>query len=166
MLESLEIFLKYSSFDLFELAKDGAEGECTEPVGNVRVIAGSLNDTKGPAKTHSPVELWDITISKKDATIDLPFPENYNCIIFVRRGKIDIVGDDDSKRHVGPQEVALTQRNGGTVRIQSGQKDTSVLIMGGLPLDEPIAARGPFVMNTWEEIAKANRDFQMGKMGQ
>lgn len=154
---------KIPTVELFEAIKDGIEGECTEAVGNARIIAGSLNGTKGPAKTHSPVELWDVTISKKDATIDLPFPENYNCIIFVRRGKIDIVGDDNAS--LGPQEVALTKRNGGTVRIKSGQKDTSVLIMGGLPLDEPIAARGPFVMNTWDEIAKANQDYQMGKMG-
>lgn len=61
--------------------------------------------------------------------------------------------------------MALTQRNGGMVRIKSGQKNTSVLIMGGLPLDEPIAARGPFVMNTMDEIVKANRDYQMGKFG-
>ena len=151
--------------DLYEATKDGNEEECREPVGNARIIAGSLHDTKGPAKTFSPVELWDVTISKANATIDLPFPENYNCIIFLRRGKIDIIGEDESKRHVGPQEVALTQRNGGMVRIKSGQKNTSVLIMGGLPLDEPIAARGPFVMNTMDEIAKANRDYQMGKFG-
>lgn len=54
--------------DLHEAIKDGNEGECTEPVGNARIIAGSLNGTKGPAKTFSPVELWDVTISKANAT--------------------------------------------------------------------------------------------------
>jgi redox-sensitive bicupin YhaK (pirin superfamily) len=144
--------------------KEETDGECSaEPVGNVRVIAGSFKDTKGPAKTHSPVELWDVTISTKGATVDLPFQEDHNCIVFVRRGQIDVLGDDDLKGHVGPQAVALTQRNGGAIRIQAREKNTSVLIMGGLPLDEPIAARGPFVMNTWDEIRKANMDFQMGK---
>lgn len=154
---------KIPSVEIFE-AGDGSDGECTaDSVGNVRVIAGSFDGTKGPATTFSPVELWDVTISTKGATVDLPFPEQYNCIVFVRRGKIDIVGEDGGKSHVGPQAVALTQKNGGIVRIQSGEKDTSVMIMGGLPLDEPIAARGPFVMNTWDEIAKANRDFQSGR---
>ncbi|KAL7540196.1 LOW QUALITY PROTEIN: hypothetical protein ACHAXR_010013 [Thalassiosira sp. AJA248-18] len=152
--------------DIYEAKTGGSGEECTpDSVGNARIIAGSFQGTKGPASTFSPVELWDLTLSKANATIDLPFPEDYNCIIFVRRGEINIVGEDDVKRHVGPQEVALTQKNGGTVRIQSGQRDTSVLIMGGLPLDEPIAARGPFVMNTMDEITKANRDFQLGKFG-
>jgi redox-sensitive bicupin YhaK (pirin superfamily) len=55
--------------------------------------------------------------------------------------------------------------NGSIVRIQSQEPETSVLIMGGLPLDEPIAARGPFVMNTWDEIVQANRDYQSGNFG-
>lgn len=153
--------------DIYEAKKDGSEGECPDEdsVGNVRVVAGSFDGTKGPASTFSPVELWDVTISKKDATVDLPFPEDYNCIVFIRRGKIDILGENDTKEHVGPQAVALTQRNGGVLRIRSGQKDTSVLIMGGLPLNEPIAARGPFVMNTMDEIMQANKDYQRGKFG-
>jgi len=133
-------------------------------VGKVRVIAGSFLGTKGPATTFSPVELWDVSITKQ-STIDLPFPEQYNCIIFVRRGNIDIIEEGDKKSHVGPQAVALTKMNGSIVRIQSQEPETSVLIMGGLPLDEPIAARGPFVMNTWDEIVQANRDYQSGNFG-
>lgn len=146
--------------------KEGSMGECgAEPVGNVRVIAGSFNGTTGPASTFSPVELWDLTIKQQMATVDLPFPVEYNCVVFVRRGSIDIVGKDSANRNVGPQAVALTQKNGDVLRIQSVEKDTSVLVMAGLPINEPIAARGPFVMNTQEEIRQANRDFQSGKMG-
>jgi len=151
--------------DIFE-TNDGSEGECaTDSVGNVRVIAGSFKGTKGPASTFSPVELWDVTIKKGQAIVDLPFPEKYNCIVFVRRGKIDVVGENNAKKHVGPQAVALTEKNGDVLRIQAGEPNTSVLIMGGLPLDEPIAARGPFVMNTSDEIMQANRDYQSGKFG-
>ena len=91
----------------------------------------------------------------------------FSCIIFVRRGKIDILGEDDKKSHVGPQAVALMERNSGgnIIRIRSGEPDTSLVIMGGLPLNEPIAARGPFVMNTWDEISQANRDYQLGNFG-
>lgn len=150
--------------DIYETEDEN--GECAaEPVGNVRVIAGSFNETKGPASTFSPVELWDVTINKKHAVVDLPFPAKYNCVVFVRRGNIDIVGENNTKRHVGPQAVSLMGKNGDVIRIQSRGKDTSILIMGGLPLDEPIAARGPFVMNTMDEIHQANRDYQSGKFG-
>lgn len=136
--------------------------------GAVRVIAGSFRGTKGPASTYSPVELWDVSI-EDGATVDLPFPSEYNCIVFVRRGNVDVVaggGDDETTTtRVGPQDVALTERNGDAVRLRAGAPDTSVLIMGGLAIDEPIAARGPFVMNTWDEIVQANRDYQLGKFG-
>jgi redox-sensitive bicupin YhaK (pirin superfamily) len=143
------------------------EGECDagSAVGSVRVISGSFQGTKGPASTFSPVELWDVSIKEDRATVDLPFPPEYNCIVFVRHGKIDVVGGDDEKVHVGPQVVALTKRNGDAIRIQSGEPDTSLLIMGGLSIDEPIAARGPFVMNTFDEINQANRDYQFGNFG-
>jgi len=148
--------------DIYQ-TKDGGSEECdAESVGNVRVIAGSFQGTKGPASTFSPVELWDVTINNKQAVVDLPFPKEYNCIVFVRRGSIDILGENDAKRNVGAQAVALTQNNGDALRIQSKEPNTSVLIMGGLPLNEPIAARGPFVMNTQEEIMQANIDFHSG----
>jgi redox-sensitive bicupin YhaK (pirin superfamily) len=144
--------------------KDATSGGAKECVGNLRVIAGSFLGTKGPATTFSPVELWDATIQKK-ATIDFPFPDLYNCIVFVRRGHIDIVGKNGEKVRVGSQAVALMDRKGGRVRIQSAEHDTSLLIMGGLPLNEPIAARGPFVMNTLDEINQANKDFMTGNFG-
>jgi redox-sensitive bicupin YhaK (pirin superfamily) len=143
---------------------NGGEACAAESVGKVRVIAGSFHGMKGPASTFSPVELWDVSMSK-NATVDFPFPELYNCIIFVRRGKIDILGADDENSRVGPQAVVLTEKNGAIVRIRSEDPETSILIMGGLPLNEPIAARGPFVMNTWDEIAQASRDYQLGNFG-
>jgi len=150
--------------DLKEASVDGEE--CSEDtVGSVRVIAGSFLGTKGPASTFSPVELWDATIQKKGTVVDLPFPDDYNCIVFVRRGEIDIIAEKGDAKRVESQGVALMKQEGGTIRIKTAQKNTSLLIMGGLPLNEPIAARGPFVMNTWDEINKANRDYMMGKFG-
>ncbi|KAL7517791.1 hypothetical protein ACHAWX_002681 [Stephanocyclus meneghinianus] len=143
-------------------------GECannSESFGKVRVIAGSFQGIKGPASTFSPVELWDVMISKSNSIVDLPFPEDYSCIVFVRRGKASIFGETGNAYEVGPQSVALTERKGGVLRVKAGEDDTSLLVMGGSPLNEPIAARGPFVMNTWDEIAQASRDFYNGNFG-
>jgi len=66
---------------------------------------------------------------------------------------------------VGPQAVAVMQREGRTLRLAATEAGSQLLLLGGAPLDEPIAARGPFVMNTDAEIAQANADFRSGKMG-
>ena len=136
----------------------------SESVGKVRVIAGSFHGTKGPASTFSPVELWEVILPTPNNVVDLPFPEHYNCIVFVRRGKASIVGENTA-HEVGPQSVALMEKKGGILRVRGDEDDTSLLVMGGLPLNEPIAARGPFVMNTWNEIAQASRDYQFGNFG-
>ena len=149
-------------------AAETGEEQCadnSDSIGRVRVIAGSFQGAIGPASTFSPVELWDVLLSKSNSLADLPFPEEYSCIVFVRHGEITILGENDTEYKVGPQSVALTERKGGVLRVKAGDDDTSLLIMGGLPLNEPIAARGPFVMNTWDEITQANRDYQSGNFG-
>jgi len=136
--------------------------------GIVKVIAGSFHGVKGPAKTYSPVELWDVQLPTKDLQVELPFPENYNCVVFVRKGEIDLYESDDKSHHVGSQAVAIMKNEAGrnTLKVSAKQKNTSLLIMGGEPINEPIAARGPFVMNTWPEIQQAMYDYSSGKMGQ
>jgi len=143
--------------------------------GSVRVISGSFNGVNGPAKTFSPIELWDVTLPTKGHIVELPFPENFNCLIFVRRGEIDLFENkdkvEDSEKDqiqlLPSQAVAIMKSQSGkiTLKLSATQKNTSLLIMGGAPIDEPVAARGPFVMNTWDEINKAMNDFQSGKMG-
>jgi redox-sensitive bicupin YhaK (pirin superfamily) len=134
-------------------------------VATVRVIAGELNGVKGPAKTFSPVELWDMQVPKKDSVVEVPVKEGHNCIAFVRRGGMEVLTNEGNQK-VGPQAVALMERSGTHLKFRTTSADTSILIMGGEPIDEPIAARGPFVMNTHDEIMQANRDFQSGRMGQ
>lgn len=63
-------------------------------------------------------------------------------------------------------QVALLSKNGEQVTIKGSESDTiHVLLIGGVPLGEPIAHRGPFVMNTWDEIDQAIRDYRNGKLG-
>ena len=134
-----------------------------------RIIAGSLGETNGAAQTFSPVQMWDINLPHAGAEVDLPFPSDHNGMVFVRRGSVDILSGDDAKGKkysVGPQDVALLRMDGSdVVRLRVNEPDSSVMILGGEPLNEPIAAQGPFVMNTYDEIHKAVSDFRMGKFG-
>lgn len=136
------------------------------PLATVRLIAGELNDMKGPATTFSPVQMWDVIVPVV-GQVDIPFPAQHNCILFVRRGGVKVLSGDDGEgkqTSLGPQDLALMHLDGSDVlRIHVDQPDTSVIILGGEPLNEPIAAQGPFVMNSFEEIQKANMDYRMGK---
>eukprot|EP00560_Eucampia_antarctica_P006278 CAMPEP_0197824736 /NCGR_PEP_ID=MMETSP1437-20131217/1954_1 /TAXON_ID=49252 ORGANISM="Eucampia antarctica, Strain CCMP1452" /NCGR_SAMPLE_ID=MMETSP1437 /ASSEMBLY_ACC=CAM_ASM_001096 /LENGTH=299 /DNA_ID=CAMNT_0043424485 /DNA_START=167 /DNA_END=1066 /DNA_ORIENTATION=+ len=133
---------------------------------SARIIAGSLHGKVGPAETFTPVDLWDIIIPKDEESIELSLPNGHNTIIFVRRGGI-LLGN----KKLGPQDTIILKPeiNGSgennILKLTSTTKDTSVILMGGEPINEPIAARGPFVMNTQEELRQAGNDFRTGKMG-
>jgi len=141
-------------------------GATEEATASARIVAGELGGTKGPAKTHSPVQLWDLKLSSK-TPVDVPFPAEHNCIVFARSGSVKILGNDDKElKTLNPQDVAIMALDGSnTLRLQSNKGDSSVLILGGEPLNEPIAAQGPFVMNTRQELQQAMSDYHSGKMG-
>jgi len=140
------------------------EAECGANPATVRVIAGDFRGTKGPASTFSPVELWDVSLPQTGKPIVLSLPDGHTGIVFVRRGAIAI-GAEGAEERVGPQGVALLEGAGSSLRLVAKEAGTQLLMLGGQPLDEPIAAQGPFVMNTRKEIMEANMDFQNGKMG-
>ena len=142
----------------------GAGSECGANPATVRIIAGEFRGTTGPAKTFSPVELWDVSIPQPEKPIVLALPEGHTGIIFVRRGAIAI-GAEGRESTVGPQGVALLEGEGSSMRLVAKEEGTPLLMLGGEPLNEPIAAQGPFVMNTRKEIMEANMDFQEGRMG-
>jgi quercetin 2,3-dioxygenase len=147
----------------------GAAGE--DVLATARLIAGELADAKGAAQTFSPVELWDVSISKVGSEIEIPFPADHNCIVFVRRGGVEVLSSPKSNSsgkldssQLGPQDVALMNLDGSDVlRLRATEAGSSVLILGGEPLNEPIAARGPFVMNTQSELQQAVSDYHAGK---
>lgn len=133
----------------------------SDPGATARVIAGTLQGTEGPAKTYSPVNVWDVSLPTKGSVVDIPYPSDHSGIVFVRRGSISI---NDKK--LGPQDVALLnngEQDAKAIQLTVLENDSAVLILGGEPLNEPIANRGPFVMNTDLEIQQAIMDYQNGR---
>ena len=127
--------------------------------GQVRVIAGEFAGTQGAASTYSPVNLWDIKLNA-GKTVELSMPDGQNSMLFVRQGRLVV---DSSV--IGPGDLALLEQDGTRIRLHASE-DTSLLLMGGEPIAEPIVASGPFVMNSEQEISRAMMDYQSGRMGQ
>ena len=126
--------------------------------GTLRVIAGNFAGTQGAASTFSPVNLWDIKLNA-GKSVELIVPAGHNTMLFVRQGKVALGGTV-----IGAADMALLESEGTRIKLQA-QEDTSLLLMGGEPIAEPIAASGPFVMNTEQEIRIAMMDYQSGRMG-
>lgn len=128
-------------------------------VGTVRVIAGEFADVRGPAKTFSPINLWDMRLSAGGKVV-CKVPEGHTTLLLIVSGKVEFAG----RQTLGAAELAVLEPQGEIVEMNI-LEDTKVLLLGGRPLEEPIVAHGPFVMSSEAEILQAIRDFNDGKMG-
>ncbi|MEO8316217.1 MAG: pirin family protein [Pseudomonadota bacterium] len=124
--------------------------------GQIRVIAGSLGEAKGAAKTWTELNVWDV---KLEGTADLNVPEGHNTVIAMLGGELSLAG-----HALGDGDLALLSAGGTQVSVSTGTGAT-FLLMSGVPIDEPIVGYGPFVMNTREEIVQAYEDLQSGRFG-
>jgi redox-sensitive bicupin YhaK (pirin superfamily) len=127
--------------------------------GSVRVIAGEFAGTQGPARTFTPIQLWDLRFDGTHRA-DLAVPDGYTTALAVLRGSLGVNGSEA----IGAAEVGLFDRSGTHVAVES-TPDTTALLLCGAPIDEPIVGQGPFVMNAPGEIRRAMLDYQSGKMG-
>lgn len=127
--------------------------------GKLRVIAGSYLGAKGPALTHSAINLWDIRLDKNSVNI-FSVPDGETAAVFVLSGCIRL--NDDTL--INSADLALMDKTGNEFKIEA-LENTKLLFLGGQPLNEPIVAYGPFVMNNQIEIRQAFEDYQNGKMG-
>jgi quercetin 2,3-dioxygenase len=127
--------------------------------GQLRVVAGSYRGHKGPARTFTSVELYDLELKAGRAT-QLSFSEGHSAAIFVLQGRATANGSPVA----GEAELIVFKRNGSQITVEA-QEDSRLLVMAGEPIDEPIARYGPFVMNTKAELFDAVQDYQAGKMG-
>lgn len=127
--------------------------------GLIRVIAGQYEQIRGAAKTFTPVNVFDLRLKAGHATT-LRLPAGYNTAVVVMDGQVKF----NSSQVVTAVAVAVFDPQGREIQIQATQ-DAMLLVLNGEPIDEPIAAYGPFVMNTTDEIKAAIGDFRSGKMG-
>lgn len=126
--------------------------------GSVRVIAGAFDTHAGPARTFSPVHLYDVRLNA-GARVELPIAPGHQAAMLVLRGRVT-VGDDELRA----RQLALLAQEGESVAIAAAD-DSTLLVMSGEPIREPIARYGPFVMNTREELMQAVEDYRTGRMG-
>ena len=126
--------------------------------GELEIIAGEFDEVKGPAKTFTPVHLSNLHL-KKEGAFTLHFPSHYNTGLLVVKGSAQINGTSATTNH-----FVLLANDGEDINISASEEST-ILILAGEPIQEPLVAYGPFLMNTWEEIEQAISDFNLGKFG-
>lgn len=127
--------------------------------GTARIIAGQFHGVRGPARTYTPVNLWDLRLDPAaDLTLDLP--EGHNAMIAVLSGSVIVNGTQT----VGEAEIVRFERGGSDITIHAEQ-GAILLVLTGEPIDEPVVGYGPFVMNSQAEIRQAADDFNSGRFG-
>ena len=142
------------------LPSDGIPVVQTE-AGSVRVIAGEFDGKRGAADTFTELNVWDVSVNEGAEQV-FRLPESHNLSLVVRHGEVELNGS----RRMGATQLAVFEREDGEIRIRNvGSGKAEILLLSGVPIDEPIAAHGPFVMNTREELIESFQEFNEGKYG-
>ncbi|MEX3777286.1 pirin family protein [Pseudomonas sp. MYb118] len=130
-----------------------------DEAGRLRLIAGEFEGHNGPARTFTPIDVWDVRLNGgKLLTLDLH--EGRNSALVVLRGTVQV----NDQEEVREGQLALFERDGRQISLEANH-DAIVLLLSGEPIDEPIVGHGPFVMNSEQEIHQAFVDFQSGRFG-
>ncbi len=132
--------------------------ELPDDGGHVRVIAGEYTGVKGPAKTFTPVNLFDIRLNA-GGTAPLSFPAHENTLLLVMQGEVEVNGQTTKAL-----DLILFENESEEITVRASQA-SHLLLLNGEPIDEPVVQYGPFVMNTEQEIRQAMVDFSTGKFG-
>jgi redox-sensitive bicupin YhaK (pirin superfamily) len=133
--------------------------ELPDNAGTVRVIAGEFGGCKGPAKTFTPINVWDVNL-RAGKSAELPLPNGHTTTFLVLSGEVEVNG-----KKAGEGDLAIFARDGDSITVKA-KTDAKLLVMAGEPFDEPVVGQGPFVMNSRAEIQQAFEDYQLGHMGE
>ncbi len=129
--------------------------------GEIEVIAGQYKGVVGAASTFSPIHLLNAKLNK-GGKADFTFPAHYNTALVIIEGSIIVNATESAPL----DHFVLMANDGEEFQIEATCDNTVVLVLSGQPIDEPIAARGPFVMNTHGELKQAYLEFYEGKFGE
>lgn len=142
------------------LSADIPQVPLAQGAGSLRVIAGAYEGHQGPARTFTALDVWDLRLNA-GAKVQLPVAAGRNAALVVLRGSVRV----NAERDAGPASLVLLERDGADVELEVLQ-DSSLLLLSGEPIDEPIVGYGPFVMNSQAEILESFEAFQAGRFGQ
>ena len=131
-----------------------------DDAGMLRVIAGDYDGNAGPARTFSPINVWDVRLGA-GKTVSLPQPEGWTTLVVVLAGTVQLNGETVLR----PAQMATLSTEGSNIVIEANG-DAKLLLLAGEPIDEPVVGYGPFVMNSQQEIVQAIADFNGGRFGQ
>ncbi|MDG3581243.1 pirin family protein [Galbibacter pacificus] len=146
---------KYQSIVNSEMAKVGL----ADNAGTVEVIAGEYKGIKGSADTFSPLHIYNARLNK-GGKAEFQLPPDFNTALLIIEGEI-LLNETET---VAADNLALMANDGEDFTVEATE-NAVVLVLSGAPLNEPIAAHGPFVMNTHQELVEAFNDFNTGKFG-
>ncbi len=127
--------------------------------GQVRVIAGDYQGQQGPARTFTPMHVWDVRLVAGEK-LELELPEGWSTALAIVQGTVLVNGNDVARE----AQLVVMAQEGRKLSLEANG-DVALLLMSGEPIDEPIVGYGPFVMNSQQEIVQAVNDFNSGKFG-
>ena len=145
----------YQSIRAADIPRIALTGEA----GSLNVIAGEYGDRTGPARTFSPINVWDLRLNRGGATT-LEVPASHTTLLVVLSGTVQINGAKVAR----DAELVIFERDGREVALEANN-ESKVLVLTGEPINEPVVGHGPFVMNSAEEIEASIRGFRSGQFG-
>ena len=143
-------------------------GQTSDGLVSVKVIAGNALGAHAIIDTRTPISYLHFTIQPGGSIVQ-QVPREFNAFAYVVGGKEALFGEKEKEEKLAYRgQIVVFAKDGDKVSIRNpmnADSPTDVLLIGGMPLNEPVAHYGPFVMNSQQEIYNAIDDYRNGRMG-